>query len=149
MRATSGNPQFIERIGRSFWFRGVVYGLPVLYAVRLILMVLTPHAYHMPTWRMVLWQGARDCSVVLMLFAAQRYAANYTMRRASLRMRRRDILVMALLSFLYFNLEMPSLLDLHWAPVALVSTTFCLMLYLWEMRFIKRLESETPHSLHQ
>jgi len=143
----SKSPEFIEKIGRSFWFRAVVYLLPVLYLVRLILMVLTPQAYHMPDWWMVLWQGARDCSVVLMLLWCQRYFANYTARRASLRIRRRDILVMAFLAFLYFNLEMPSLLELPWALVVSISSVFCLGIYMWEMRIIKGLERKATDGL--
>ena len=42
MEIETNSPAFIQKIGRSFWFRVLVYSLPVLYAVRLILMVVTP-----------------------------------------------------------------------------------------------------------
>jgi hypothetical protein len=62
------NPELMEKVGRFFLFRAAVYLLPILYSVRLILMVFTPRAYQMPAWKMVLWQAIRDALVVLNLF---------------------------------------------------------------------------------
>jgi hypothetical protein len=61
------NPELMEKVGRFFLFRAAVYLLPILYSVRLILMVFTPRAYQMPVWKMVLWQAIRDALVVLNL----------------------------------------------------------------------------------
>jgi|SRR5580704_505595 hypothetical protein len=135
------NADFIEKAGRFFLFRAVVYMLPVFYATRLILMVVTPQAYHMPGWRMVSWQGARDCSVVLMLFYWQRYAANYQARRSSLCLRRRDAWGLPLVTGLYLSLELPSLLDLPWALAVSVSAVMGICIYLWEMRIVKNLQN--------
>lgn len=144
MDMISKSPNFIEKVGRSFWFRAIVYSLPVLYAVRLVLMVLTPQAYHMPTWQMVLWQGARDCSVVLMMFWCQRYFANYVARRASLCLRRTDAWELPLLGGLYTSLELPLLLEVPWALAVLISAAFGVTIYVGEMRIIKGLERKTP-----
>lgn len=142
-------PELVERVGRFALFRAVVYLLPVLYAIRLILMVVTPQAYHMPTWRTVVWQGARDLSVVLNLFYWQRYFANYTARRSSLRSRRTDAWELPLVACLYFSLEFPSLLELPWALVLLISLAVGVALYVWEMRKINRLEGGMAHPLSQ
>lgn len=149
MGATSDNPQFVERIGRSFWFRAIVYSLPVFYAVHLVLMVLTPQAYHMPDWRIVLWQGARDSSVVLGLFCWQRYFANYTARRASLRLRRTDAWEIPLVTGLYLSLELPSLLEVPWPLPVSISLAFGVTMYLWEIRIIKGLEGTATHALYK
>jgi hypothetical protein len=133
----SKSPDFIEKVGRSLWFRAVVYLLPILYAVRLILMVVTPQAYHMPGWRTVLWQGARDASVVLNLFFWQRYFANYTARRSSLTYRRRDAWKLPLVSCLYISLEFPPLLGLSWFWVALASLVLGFAFYASETGVIK------------
>jgi hypothetical protein len=138
MELKSKEPDFIEKIGRFFLFRAVVYGLPILYVVRLVLMILTPQAYHMPGWRTVLWQAARDGSVVLNLFLWQRYSANYTVRRNSLALRRSDAWQLALAVGLYFSLELPSLFELPWVSAVLISTAFSGTLYLLGMREIKR-----------
>jgi hypothetical protein len=53
MELKSHKPEFIEKIGRSFLFRAVVYVLPALYAGRLILMILTPQTFHMPDWKTI------------------------------------------------------------------------------------------------
>lgn len=140
MDAKSKNPDFIEKVGRSLWFRSVVYLLPVLYAVRLVLMVVTPQAYHMPDWRTVLWQGARDALVVLNLFFWQRYFANYTARRASLRLRRTDAWEVPLITGLYVSLELPSLLEVPWLVPVTISGAFGVAIYVWEMRIIQGLE---------
>ena len=73
MKAEPKSIAFIEKVGRSFLFRAVVYVLPVFYAVRLVLMIVTPQAYHLPGWRALLWQGARDFSAALTLFCWQGY----------------------------------------------------------------------------
>ena len=143
MEEKSPKPLFVEKVGRFILFRAVVYLLPALYAIRLILMILTPQAYHMPGWRIVSWQAARDSSVALNLFFWQRYFANYSERRASTLRRRKDSLVIAFIVFLYLTLEMPSLLDLPWTLVASTSFAFCLSIYVWEMRLIKRDEGST------
>jgi hypothetical protein len=139
--AETKNADFIEKVGRFFLFRAVVYLLPVFYVTRLILMVVTPQAYHMPGWRMVLWQGVRDCSVVLMLFYWQKYFANYQARRSSPRLRRRDAWELPLVTGLYLSLEVPSLLDLPWALAVSVSAALGICIYLWEMRIIKGQEN--------
>ena len=139
------SPEFIEKVGRFFLFRAAVYLLPVLYVVRLILMVLTPQAYHMPTWKMVLWQGARDFLVVLNLFCWQRYSANYTDRRASLALRRTDAWELSLLGTLCLSLELPSLPDWSWTLSICVAVGLGVTLFLWEMHIIRRLSSlQTP-----
>jgi hypothetical protein len=147
MEAKSKSPELIEKIGRFFLFRAVVYLLPVMYATRLVLMIVTPEAYHMPGWQTVLWQGARDCAAVLALFAVQRYAANYTTRRTSPRLRRTDAWQLQLVIAIYLSLEIPRLLELPWVPVVLVVFSGCFAQYLWEMRKIKRLEQGTVHPL--
>jgi hypothetical protein len=147
MEIKSKSPELIERIGRFVLFRAVVYLLPIFYAIRLTLMIVTPQAYHMPSWRTVLWQGARDFSVVLMLLTWRRYFAFYTARRTSLRLRRTDTWQLPLVTCLYLSLDMPSLLELPWALVLLVSLAFGVTLYLWEMREIKRLEAGMAHPL--
>jgi len=134
------HPEFVEKIGRFFLFRAVVYLLPVMYAIRLILMVVTPEAYHMPGWQIVLWQGTRDASVVLNLVFWQKYLANYIARRTSLTSRRRDAWELPFFSCLYFSLEFPSLLELPWSLVTLTSLILGSAFYIWEMREIKRLE---------
>jgi hypothetical protein len=147
MEAKSKSPELIEKIGRFFLFRAVVYLLPVMYAIRLVLMIVTPEAYHMPGWQTVLWQGARDSSLALSLLAGQRYGANYTERRASSRLRRTDAWQLAFLAALYLSLEMPPLLELPWVPVALVCASGSIALYPWELRQIKRLEQVTARPL--
>jgi hypothetical protein len=147
MEIETNSPVFIQKIGRSFWFRVLVYSLPVLYAVRLILMVVTPQAYHTPDWRMVLWQGARDCSVVLMLLYCQRYLANYTSRRASLGLRRRDAWALPLLGGLYSSLELPLIFEVPWALAVSISVAFGVAMYVWEMRIIRDLEGKATDAL--
>ncbi len=139
------SPEFIEKVGRSFLFRAVVYVLPILYAARLIFMVLTPQAYHLPTWKIVLWQATRDFLVVLNLFFWQRYSANYTDRRASLALRRTDAWELSLLGTLYLSLELPSLLDWSWTLSLCIAVGLGMTLFLWEMLIIRRLSSlQTP-----
>ena len=140
MDVESRKPEIIEKIGRFLLFRAVVYLLPVFYAVRLILMVVTPQAYHMPGWRIVLWQGVRDGSVVLMLLYWQRYFANYTARRASLHLRRRDAWELPLVTCLYLSLDLPALYELQWPLAVFISVSVGVTLCAWEMRIIKGLE---------
>lgn len=140
------NPKFIERVGRFFLFRAVVYLLPILYSVRLILMIFTPQAYQMPTRKMVLWQAIRDTLVVLNLFFWQRYFANYNDRRASLFLRRTDAWELPLLGTLYLSLELPLLLDWPWTLSICIAAGLGVTLYLWEMQMIRRLSSFTSPS---
>lgn len=149
METKSKSPELIERIGRFVLFRAVVYLLPIFYAVRLTLMIVTPQAYHMPSLQRILWQGARDCAVILNLFYWQRYFANYTTRRNTLILRRTDAWKLPLVSCLYLSLDLPSLLELPWALVLLVSLAFGVTLYVWEMREVKRLEAGVARPLPQ
>ena|SRR5467141_1892489 len=91
---------------------------------------------------MVLWQGARDCSVVLMLLYCQRYLANYTSRRASLGLRRRDAWALPLLAGLYSSLELPLIFEVPWALAVSISVAFGVAMYVWEMRIIRGLEGK-------
>jgi hypothetical protein len=115
--------------------------MPILYSVRLILMVFTPQAHQMPTWKMVLWQAIRDALVVLNLFFWQRYSANYTDRRASLALRHQDAWELSLLGTLYLSLELPVLLDWSWALSICIAVSLGMTLYLWEIQIIRRLSS--------
>jgi hypothetical protein len=142
MDAEPDSPELIERIGRFFLFRAIIFALTVLYAVRLMLMIKT-QADHMSGWRTVLWQGARDGSVVLMLVYWRRYFANYTARRASLLLRRRDAWQLTLVAGIYMSLELPSLLELPWPLAVLISAALGATIYLWEVRIIRGLEGRT------
>jgi len=146
MKTRPKNTGFIEKAGNFFLFRAVVYLLPVFYAVRLTLMIVTPQAYHMPGWRELLWQGARDFSVVLMLFCWQSYFADYGARRSSSTFRRTDAWRLPLVSGLYTSLELPSLLELPWVFAVCISAAVGITVYVWEMRAIKDLESEVRSS---
>jgi hypothetical protein len=134
------NLDVIEKIGRSFLFRMVGYFLAIAYAVRIILMIVTPQAYHMPGWRTIVWEAARDCAVVATIFYWQNYFANYSVRRASLPLRRRDAWGLLVISGLYLCLELPSLLDVPWTIVLCITTVLGIAIYLWEMRLIKGLD---------
>ncbi len=145
MEKDSTNLDVIGKIGRSFLFRMVSYFLAIAYAVRIILMLVTPQAYHMPGWRTILWEVARDCSVVAMIFYWQNYFANYSVRRASLPLRRRDAWGLLLISGLYLSLELPSLVDVPWTKVVCIMTVLGIAIYLWEMRIIKGLDDAQRH----
>jgi len=110
-------------------------------------MVVTPQAYHMPDWRMILWQGARDCLVVLMLFWCRRYFTNYTARRASLRLRRTDAWELPLIGGLYSSLELPLIFEVPWVLAVSISLAFGVTIYVWEVHIIKGLERKATDGL--
>jgi hypothetical protein len=125
--------ELMEGMGQSVLLKAVVYGLPIVYAARLVEMVLS-----FEPARTVITQAIRDCSVVQLVFMAQRYMANYSARRSSLRDRRRDAWLIPFSSFIFLGLNLPLILGIPWPVGIAVLVPLCVVGYIVELRKIKR-----------
>ena len=136
--------EFIEKGARSLVFRLLVYGLPLAYVLRLVDMIMSPQAEVSSWWPDILLQALRDSSTVAFVFLCRRYLANYSSRRASLLLRRRDAWQLPLLGCFFLGLRLPQILDGPWFLGFLILVPLCGISYFWEMHQIRRLEVATP-----
>jgi hypothetical protein len=122
----------IEKVSRLLVVRIFIYVMAGLYLVKLILNLLPSPPPQQ--WLRLARETARDGSVVVFLILFRRYCANYTLRRASVRLRQRDTIALCLLSLAYLSLAAP------WPRGFVIAAVFCAVIYLWEMRNIRREE---------
>jgi hypothetical protein len=106
-----------------------------LYALRFVLTLISPVGATPEYWLGIARQTARDGAIIAFLLVFQRYCADYTTRRASFSLRRKDTVALCLLSLAYLSLAAP------WPRGFLIATPFCAIIYFWELRNIHRDES--------
>ena len=135
MTKTTPETRFIrrmEKVSRLLIVRVFIYVMAGLYALKLVLTLISPSGATPGYWLGVARQTAQDGSFLAGLLVIQRYCANYTARRASLSLRRRDTATLCLL------LLVVSGLDTSWPHGIFFAVPFCAVIYFWELRNIRR-----------
>ena len=125
--------ELMEGVGQSVLLKAVVYGLPIVYAVRLVEMVLA-----VEPGRTVIVQAIRDCSVIQLVLVMQRYMAAYSARRSSVRDRRRDAWLIPVSCSIFLGLNLPLILGIPWLGSVAVLVPLCVVAYIIELRKIRR-----------
>jgi hypothetical protein len=121
-----------EKFGKLLIVRIFIYVVAGLWAFRLLSTLVWPSDVGTQYWIRVARETTRDFTVIVAFFYIQNYCANYTHRRASFALRRRDnaTICSLLLVFAALDTSMP-----HGFLIALfVSAT----VYFWELHNIRR-----------
>jgi len=127
----------LERVSSHIVVRILIYVQTALYLFVFVSTLISPTGATTDYWRKVILDTLRNATVITFLFYARHYFANFTVRRASLALRRRDAAIMCslFLAFILFD---------RWPWGVLYAIPVAALIYLWERWEIEKIERSAP-----